>query len=176
MSKLSNSAIHFAKFDVTTQVFHKTAHSFAVVNLKPLLPGHILVCPLQVKPRLSDLSSDELSDLFATVNRIQKTLTRLYKADAFNIAVQDGKAAGQSVPHVHCHVIPRREKDAGGDDKVHEWLEGEEGNIGRHQQEARSTGEWQKDEDRKPRDKAEMEAEAKWLMEELEKDAGGLKL
>lgn len=130
-----------------------------------------------MKPRLSDLSSDELADLFATVNRIQKTLTRLYKADAFNIAVQDGKAAGQSVPHVHCHVIPRKEKDAGGDDKVHEWLEGEEGNIGKHQLEAqRHPGEWQKDEDRKPRSKEDMEAEAKWLREELDKDEDNVKL
>lgn len=143
-----------------------------MVNLKPLLPGHVLVCPLRVKPRLADLSRDELNDLFSTVTRVQHTLTRLYKADAFNIAIQDGSAAGQSVPHVHCHVIPRQKDDAGGDDKVHEWLEGEEGNVGRHQQEAeRRAGEWKKDEDRKPRTKEQMQEEAKWLQEEMARDA-----
>ena len=58
---------------------------------------------------------------------------------------------------------------------MHEWLEGEEGNVGRHQKEGlegeRKAAEWAKDEDRKPRGKEEMEAEAKWLREEMEKDA-----
>lgn len=81
-------------------------------------------------------------------------------------------AAGQSVPHVHCHVIPRTEGDPGGEDNVHKWLEGEEGNVGNHMKEAeaRRAKEWVQDEDRKPRTKAEMEEEARWLREEIEKD------
>ena len=156
------------------KVFHLTQHSFAVVNIKPLLPGHVLVCPLRVLPRLADLSRDEVSDLFNTVTRVQRTLSRVYKADAFNVAVQDGEAAGQSVPHVHCHVIPRTIGDPGGGVKVHQWLEDEEGNVGGHQKEAetgqRKHGEWAKDEDRKPRSKEDMDAEAKWLRAEMEKD------
>lgn len=158
------------------QVFHITKHSFAIVNLKPLLPGHILVSPIRVQPRLADLSRDEISDLFNTVTRIQRTLTRLYRAEAFNVAVQDGEAAGQSVPHVHCHVIPRTQGDPGGDDKVHEWLEGEEGNVGGHQREAESgsherrQGDWPKDEERKNRTTEEMNREAEWLRQEMEKD------
>lgn len=142
------------------------------MNLKPLLPGHILVSPLRVKPHLSDLTKDEISDLFLTVTRIQRTLKRVYKADAFNVAVQDGVAAGQSVPHVHCHVIPRTTGDPAGEDRIHEWLEGEEGNVGRHQKEfeGRKTEDWAKDEDRKPRTMQEMEKEAQMLREELEKD------
>lgn len=144
------------------------------MNLKPLLPGHVLVSPLNVRPHLSDLSAAEIADLFQTVTRVQRTLKRVYNADAFNVAVQDGEAAGQSVPHVHVHIIPRTKGDAGGDDKVHEWLEGEEGNVGGHQKELegeRKPAEWAKDEERKPRGKEEMEAEAKWLSEEMEKDA-----
>lgn len=154
------------------QVFHVTPLSFAIVNLKPLLPGHILVSPLRVKPHLSDLTTEEISDLFNTVTRIQHTLKRVYKAEAFNIAVQDGVAAGQSVPHVHCHVIPRAKGDPGEGDKVHEWLEGEEGNVGGHQKEAeqRQAGEWAKDEERKPRTKEAMEKEAAWLREEIARD------
>lgn len=126
-----------------------------------------------MKPHLSDLTKDEIADLFLTVTRIQRTLRRVYKADAFNVAVQDGEAAGQSVPHVHCHVIPRTKGDAGGDDKIHEWLEGEEGDVGKHQKEAEGKREWPKDEERKPRGKEEMEKEARWLREEIEKDADG---
>lgn len=111
------------------------------------------------------------------MTRIQKTLTRLYSAEAFNVAVQDGEAAGQSVPHVHCHIIPRVNGDPGGGDKVHEWLEGEEGNVGKDQAEVQSQkSEWARDEDRKPRTKEVMEAEAKWLQEEIAKDEAGGKL
>ena len=141
------------------------------MNLKPLLPGHVLVSPLRIKPHLSDLTKDEISDLFNTVIRIERTLKRVYKAEAFNVAVQDGEAAGQSVPHVHCHVIPRSKGDPGEGDKVHEWLEGEEGSVGKHQKEAeRKAGEWVKDEERKPRTKEQMDKEARWLREEMEKD------
>nr|POE87707.1 glucose n-acetyltransferase 1 [Quercus suber]POF00915.1 glucose n-acetyltransferase 1 [Quercus suber] len=171
--------IHFGKFNVTSQVFHTTPLSFAVVNLKPLLPGHILVSPLRVRPRLSDLTREEISDLFLTVTRVQRTLRRVYKAEAFNVAVQDGEAAGQSVPHVHCHVIPRVKGDPGEGDKVHEWLEGEEGNVGRHQQDAaaapagdgKKQKEWAKDEERKPRGMEEMVKEAQWLRDEMAQDA-----
>lgn len=175
MPSFPGRTIKFGTFNVTSQVFHKTPLTFALVNLKPLLPGHVLVSPLAVKPHLSDLTRDEVCDLFLTVTRVQRTLKRLYKAQAFNIAVQDGEAAGQSVPHVHCHVIPRAKGDGGEGDKVHEWLEGEEGDVGAHMREAEGKGgsgkgEWVKDEDRKPRSREEMEAEARWLREEMERD------
>ncbi|KAK6427376.1 Dinucleoside triphosphate hydrolase [Oleoguttula sp. CCFEE 5521] len=174
MPPFPGRTIHFGSFNVTSQVFHTTPHSFALVNLKPLLPGHVLVSPMRVNPLLADLSHEELSDLFLTVTRVQKTLKRLYKADAFNVAIQDGEAAGQSVKHVHCHVIPRIKDDAGGDDKVHEWLEGEEGNVGKHQGDVegiqRKAGEWAKDDERKPRTMEVMQEEAKWLRAEMERD------
>lgn len=48
---------------------------------------------------------------------------------SFNIAIQDGKEAGQTVPHLHCHIIPRTRNDQIGDEVYHK-LESEEGNIG----------------------------------------------
>lgn len=102
-----SKAVHFGTFVVTPQVFHLTSHSFALVNLKPLLPGHVLVSPLRVVPRLSDLSPEEVSDLFQTVQRVGNMVTRVFRSDALNIAIQDGAAAGQSVPHVSCGVQMR---------------------------------------------------------------------
>ena len=51
--------------------------------------------------RRSSRSPDELSDLFASVQKVGSVLERHYKATALTVAVQDGPAAGQSVPHVH---------------------------------------------------------------------------
>lgn len=134
--------LKFGPFAVTaSQAFHVSPSrlSYALVNLKPLLPGHVLVCPVRVVPRLSQLTVPETTDLFLTVRTVSRTLERIYKAESFNVAVQDGVEAGQSVPHVHVHVIPRQRGDmdaSGGGDRLYEMMDGEEGNIGREMWEA----------------------------------------
>jgi bis(5'-adenosyl)-triphosphatase len=135
-TKLGSTAIKFGPFEVTGQAFLKTPHSFALVNLKPLLPGHILVCPLRPHPRLTDLTAEETADLFSAVQLTQRVLGKLYFPDAdplrgsFTVAVQDGPEAGQTVPHVHVHVIPRVKGDMARSDDVYVGLAGEEGNVG----------------------------------------------
>lgn len=93
-----------------------------------------------------------------------------------NIAIQDGKASGQSVEHVHCHVIPRRDGDMdkkGGGDKLYEMMEGEEGNVGkelRKREEERGHRFAGPDAERKPRSEEEMKKEAELLAQEMEKE------
>jgi bis(5'-adenosyl)-triphosphatase len=164
------------------QVFHVTPLSYALVNLKPLLPGHVLVSPLRVVPRFNDLSTAEVQDLFLTVQRVSRTIERLYNATALNIAIQDGKDAGQSVPHVHAHIIPRKRDDLPEPDAIYQMLESEEGDLGKHMQDnadGKADGEQKRgkfpavdaDEARKPRSDEVMEKEAQWLADEMTKDA-----
>ncbi|KAH7165525.1 HIT-like domain-containing protein [Dactylonectria macrodidyma] len=128
--------VKFGPFEVTKQVFLTTPHSFALVNLKPLIAGHILVCPHAPHRRLTDMSAEEMADLFTTVQLTQRLLARAYfprpdpGAGSFSVAVQDGAAAGQTVPHVHVHVIPRQAGDLGTPDAVYVRMAGEEGNVG----------------------------------------------
>ena len=61
---MSTPVIQFAQFVVTTQVFYVSKLSAALVNLKPILPGHSLVIPRRNVPRYTDLSSEEVADLF----------------------------------------------------------------------------------------------------------------
>lgn len=123
--------------DTDPKVFLKTQHSFALVNLKPLIPGHILVCPLTPHLRLTDLTAPETSDLFATVQLTQRLLAPLYfpkpedpQSGSFTIALQDGPEAGQTVPHVHVHVIPRTPGDMPRPDDVYVRMAEEDGNVG----------------------------------------------
>lgn len=168
-----SQTLRFGTFIVTPQVFHLTPLSFALVNLKPLLPGHVLVCPQRVVPRFSELRADEVTDLFMTVQRVARMLERTFKADAHNIAIQDGVAAGQSVPHVHVHVIPRQKGDMdkrGGKDAIYDELEGEAGDVGSHQAQRQNGSFPRPDEgDRQPRSMEEMQREAQWLADEMEK-------
>ena len=166
--------IHFGSFLVTNQVFCTTPLSFALVNLKPLLPGHVLVSPIRVVPRFADLSKEEVTDLFSTVQRVSRLVERVFEASALNIAIQDGKAAGQSVPHVHTHIIPRKEGDLdhkGGSDAIYEMMNGQEGDLSSTLQKGSGQRNLSLDngEQREARSDEEMKTEATWLASEMEK-------
>ena len=124
MSSSEDTQQLFGRFKISpNQIFHRTAHSFALVNLRPLVPGHVLICSNRVTPLLSDLEEDEYNDLWRTVRVVQKVLKQQYKCDAFNVAVQDGEGAGQSVPHVHVHILPRYRGDLERNDDIYDKLE-----------------------------------------------------
>ena len=90
--------------------------------------------------------------------------------------MQDGVDAGQSVPHVHTHIIPRVKADLddrGGSDAIHDMLEGEEGNVGKHIRDwSEDRPQFPKvdDEARKLWSKEEMAEEAQRLAQEMEKE------
>lgn len=114
----------FGRFRISSnQIFHRTIHTFALVNLRPIVPGHVLVCSNRVIPLLSDLEDEEYEDLWKSVRIVQQVLKHQYNCDAFNIAVQDGKGAGQSVPHVHVHILPRYVGDFERNDDIYDQLE-----------------------------------------------------
>lgn len=80
--------------------------------------------PERIVAHLQDLTDDEYDDLWRSVRQVQNLLQAHYsKASAFNVAVQDGRAAGQSVPHVHVHILPRTGGDFERNDDVYDQLE-----------------------------------------------------
>eukprot|EP00543_Licmophora_paradoxa_P005751 CAMPEP_0202451596 /NCGR_PEP_ID=MMETSP1360-20130828/9997_1 /ASSEMBLY_ACC=CAM_ASM_000848 /TAXON_ID=515479 /ORGANISM="Licmophora paradoxa, Strain CCMP2313" /LENGTH=168 /DNA_ID=CAMNT_0049070201 /DNA_START=206 /DNA_END=713 /DNA_ORIENTATION=+ len=123
----------FGRFTIPSHhIFYTSTSSFAFVNLRPILPGHVLVSPKRVVPRLRDLDSQEYTDLWLAVREVQNMLEQHYtptKDDdkdqvlSFNVAVQDGLGAGQSVPHVHVHLLPRLAGDFERNDDVYDELE-----------------------------------------------------
>lgn len=119
------NAIYFSRFLVTKQVFYKTNYTYALVNLKPLVPGHILIVPLRTGVHnLCDLTKEETVDYFDTLQVVHQFIKWQFKADSLNIAIQDGPEAGQTVPHLHTHVIPRYRTGNVGDriyDDLDKW-------------------------------------------------------
>ncbi|XP_022081530.1 bis(5'-adenosyl)-triphosphatase-like isoform X2 [Acanthaster planci] len=106
-----------------TQVFFKTPLSFGIVNRMPVQPGHVLVCPLRKVERFRDMTSDEVSDMFLSVHTIAKALEVHYEVTAMSVGLQDGADAGQSVKHVHIHIVPRRKGDFKNNDDIYPLLE-----------------------------------------------------
>ena len=120
----SQQDLLFGRFVIPSDsIFYKTDLSFAFVNLRPIVPGHVLVSPRRVVPLLEDLSEEECIDLWRTVRTTQQVLKLQYSdCTAFNVAIQDGRAAGQSVPHVHVHLLPRQAGDFERNDDVYDHL------------------------------------------------------
>ncbi|MBW0474876.1 hypothetical protein O181_014591 [Austropuccinia psidii MF-1] len=122
-SSLDSAKMKFASFDVTNQVFYRSEHSFAIVNLKPIAPGHVLVIPKRTEAkRLKDLCPAEVADLFLSVQQIGDLVESVHKANSLTISIQDGSFAGQSVEHLHVHVIPRRPGDFVPNDAIYNHL------------------------------------------------------
>lgn len=85
----------------------------AFLDVFPRAEGHTLVVPLNPVQRITDLSKSELADLFSGVKQVQSTLSSYFDTKDFTVMVHDGPMAGQEIPHVHIHVIPRTENDGG---------------------------------------------------------------
>lgn len=109
------------------------------------------------------------------MQRVSRTIERVYHASALNIAIQDGRDSGQSVAHVHVHIIPRKKDDL-PEDAIYPMLDSEEGDVTlqlrerKLAQEKAKAAEFPPDAERKPRSEEVMEKEAKWLAEEIDKD------
>lgn len=86
---------------------------FAFLDIFPRRSGHTLVIPRRGVQRLSELNFDEQAALMEGVTEVQKTLGVYFSTTDFTVCIHDGPLAGQEVPHVHVHVIPRTECDGG---------------------------------------------------------------
>lgn len=79
----------------------------------PITEGHTLIAPIRCVKRLSDLTNNERLALLDMADVIMNALRKVYGAEGFNCVWNQEKLAGQSVPHFHLHIIPRKEGDTG---------------------------------------------------------------
>jgi len=100
--------------DVPGHVVHETETVAAFLDANPLAPGHTLVVPKEPYARLRDVPPDLSADVFGAVRTLSPAIEDAVDADATTIGINDGTAAGQEVPHLHVHIVPRFEGDGGG--------------------------------------------------------------
>jgi histidine triad (HIT) family protein len=85
----------------------------AFLDANPLSRGHTLVIPKAHHERINDLPADLSTAVFDAVHDLTPRIEAAVDAEATTVAVNNGTAAGQEVPHVHVHVVPRSESDGG---------------------------------------------------------------
>ena len=93
-----------------TVVWHDEA-TVVFADVRPVNPGHVLVVPNIHAERLEDLDETSAAELWRTVQRVAAAVRATTANGGVNLLVADGEAAGQEVPHLHVHVIPRHRGD-----------------------------------------------------------------
>jgi diadenosine tetraphosphate (Ap4A) HIT family hydrolase len=83
----------------------------AFCDIQPVAPGHLLVVPREHVEGLADLLDADGKDMFALAQRLARAVRRVVRCDGVNLFLADGAAAGQEIPHVHLHVVPRTVRD-----------------------------------------------------------------
>lgn len=81
--------------------------ALALDDKHPISPGHCLVIPRRHVPSVFALSLEEYLGCFALVRTVKQLLESRHSPAGFNLAVNNGPAAGQTVEHAHIHVVPR---------------------------------------------------------------------
>eukprot|EP00347_Sterkiella_histriomuscorum_P000153 403376969 len=91
------------------QVFISRKHIYAMVYVKAIVPGHVLVCPIRQVQHFRDLTELETLELFVCAKEIANKFKDFFKVKSFNFLIQDGDQSGQQTKHVHLHIIPRED-------------------------------------------------------------------
>jgi histidine triad (HIT) family protein len=95
---------------------YEDEHTLAFLDVMPQTDGHTLVIPKAAAENLFDLEPEALTATIVTTQRVARAVKKAFDAPGILLAQLNGSAAGQSVFHVHFHILPRR---AGFDLKFH---------------------------------------------------------
>ena len=114
MSLPNETTCSFCRSISRGEHFRESLDGLAVAfpDAYPLAPGHTLVVPRRHEPDLLGLTSAESLALWSLAMDLCREIRAEYGGDGLTVGVNAGVAAGQTVPHVHLHVVPRRVGDA----------------------------------------------------------------
>ena len=95
----------------SARVIDENATALTIRDGYPVSPGHTLLIPRRHTGSFFDLSTQERDDLLALLDRAKRVLDAELQPQGYNNGINDGAAAGQTVPDLHVHLIPRFEGD-----------------------------------------------------------------
>lgn len=110
MEKLNNNCVFcgIIRGDEPADIIHETEEFICFLSKPPVTEGHTLVVPKTHVQYMRELESQGIYELIEETQRIVK---EEYDPDATNIGINNGPEAGQTIPHLHWHIIPRYDGD-----------------------------------------------------------------
>ena len=95
------------KNEIPSVKLYEDETAFVILDIYPAAKGHSLVISKTPYPTIEDCPEEEFAHLMKIVKKVSSVLRSRLKADALNVVINDGPAAGQEIAHLHIHVIPR---------------------------------------------------------------------
>ncbi len=103
---------------VAGEILHYTVYEdsqvIAFLDIFPKVEGHTVVIPKKHGATIFDFTSDEVGVVMQGVRNASMKVSDILKPDGFTIGLNHGEVAGQAVPHLHFHILPRWKGDGGG--------------------------------------------------------------
>jgi histidine triad (HIT) family protein len=90
----------------------ETDHALAFLDIHPVNPGHTLILPRAHRPHVAELPDELAGHIGSLLPRLCRAVRAASGGDGLNVIVNNGRSAGQTIDHVHWHVIPRFRDDA----------------------------------------------------------------
>ena len=98
--------------EIKSKFLKETKHSVSFLDAFPLATGHVLIIPKNHHQKIQDMSIEENTDLFSLVHQMISNVDKITGSTL--VAIHNGKDAGQEIPHVHIHLVPRSKDDSAG--------------------------------------------------------------
>lgn len=99
---------------VGAEKIYETERVLAFLDINPRSPGHTLVIPKKHVATIAELDDELIAEVFGATKKVVLMLKKALKPDAFTIGINDGRASGQEIPHLHVNIFPRFSGDGGG--------------------------------------------------------------
>jgi len=111
LSHTANKECPFCNPDSERELIVETATMYGIYDKFPVNEGHALIIPKRHISNYFELSIKEQYAYLLVLNKVKEIVTKRFQPDGFNIGVNIGEYAGQTIPHVHIHLIPRYQGD-----------------------------------------------------------------
>lgn len=99
--------------EIPTYKIYEDPLNFAFLDINPSSLGHTIIIPKKHYQKLEEMPEEEAKELFSVIFRLAKIVPKIVETSDCNIGINNGKSAGQEIPHLQFHIIPRFEGDKG---------------------------------------------------------------
>lgn len=103
-----------AKGELDSHRIYEDEYTLAFLDINPAVEGHTVLIPKKHYQKLEDIPEEELGKLFKAVQLVTEKVQKALNTDSSNVGLNNGRPAGQAVPHTHVHIFPRHRGDGGG--------------------------------------------------------------
>ena len=100
--------------EIPAKVIMQNEKAMALLDAFPLAAGHTLVIPKSHYAKVQQMSEQDAMAVFEIIWKIADAVEAASQVNASTIAIHNGSEAGQEVPHVHVHIVPRKKEDGAG--------------------------------------------------------------